>query len=147
MIDLIFLTEDPTRREISRRYYATNKRDRFVEDVSEIASDHGLTWKQVLSVARSSCIALSTVHQCTVCGKPKEFTSRKEVRNYQSVKSHTCDRHAEPHIQDADRHPNTPPSDSEDAFANRNPLQKRVRLLAESLTSVSAELEKLSAEL
>ena len=143
MIDLIFLTEDPTRREISRRYYATNKRDRFVEDVSEIASDHGLTWKQVLSVARSSCIALSTVHQCTVCGKPKEFTSRKEVRNYRAVNSHTCDRHA----QVGDHHPNNPSSDSEDAFANRNPLQKRVRLLAESLTSVSAELEKLSAEL
>ena len=140
MIKLIFLTENTQRRKIAKRYYAVDDQGRFIEDVSDIAFDHRLTWKQVLSIVRSSCVALSTSQKCEVCGEPREFTSRKDFRRHRTMDTYRCNRHQEGQQEDSDSA--TSSSTSEDA-----PLQKRVQLLAKSLSDVSERLERLSGEL
>jgi hypothetical protein len=140
MIKLIFLTDNTKRRKISKRYYAVDDQGRFIEDVSDIALDNRLTWKQVLSIVRSSCVALSTSQKCEVCGEPREFTSRKDFRRHRTMDMYTCARHQEAQRENSDFP--TPSSTSEDA-----PLEKRVRLLAKSLSDVSERLERLSGEL
>ena len=92
MIDVQYETDDPKRREIVKRYFATDEHGRFLDDVSEIASDHGMTWKQILSIVRSCSTALSTVHQCEVCGRQKEFTSRQDIRENRTMDAYLCSR-------------------------------------------------------
>jgi predicted transcriptional regulator len=92
MIDVQYKTDDPKRREIVERYFATDERGRFLEDVSEIASDHGMTWKQILSIVRSCSTALSTVHRCEICGRQKEFTSRQDIRENRTMGAYLCSR-------------------------------------------------------
>jgi hypothetical protein len=140
MIKLIFLTDNTKRRNIAKRYYAVDDQGRFIEDVSDIALDNRLTWKQVLSIVRSSCVALSTSQKCEVCGEPREFTSRKDFRRHRTMDTYKCARHQEAQRENSDSP--TPSSTSEDP-----PLEKRVRLLAKSLSDVSERLERLSGEL
>jgi hypothetical protein len=140
MIKLIFLTDNTQRRNIAKRYYAVDEQGQFIEDVSDIALDNKLTWKQVLSIVRSSCVALSTSQKCEICGEPREFTSRKDFRRHRTMDTYTCARHQEAPRENSDSP--TPSSTSEEA-----PLEKRVRLLAKSLSDVSERLERLSGEL
>ncbi len=147
MINLIFLTENVNLRKLCKRYYAVDDQGHFLESVFDIASDYRLTWKQILSVVRASCVALSTVHECEVCGEPKEFTARKEVRKSRSIDTYTCEWHQNPQSQEENYSSNISSSNSGDSIPNDPPLQKEVQLLADSLSSVSEKPTRLSREL
>jgi hypothetical protein len=79
MIKLIFLTDNTKRRNISKRYYVVDDQGRFIEDVSDIALDNRLTWKQALSIVRSSCVALSTSQKCEICREPRGNSHHSRV--------------------------------------------------------------------
>lgn len=149
MIDVQYETDDPKRHEIIKRYFATDERGRFLEDVSEIASDHGMTWKQILSIVRSCSTALSTVHRCKVCGKQKEFTSRQDIRENRTMETYLCSRKCrEKHEQRRQslQAAEEVPSDS-CVESSGQLLRQVVGRITESLSSVSEELSTISDEL
>jgi hypothetical protein len=149
MIDVEYKTDDPERREIVDRYLAMDERGRFIERVSEIASDYDITWKQVLSVVRSSSTILSTVHWCEVCGSRKEFTSRKDIRENRAMDTYLCSRDCrekkrqEEASTESDQE--TPP-DAEERSRERL-LRKRVGRVTEALSGVTEKLSTISSEL
>jgi len=142
MIEIHYETDDPEQRELVDRYFATDERGQFVENVTDIAADYGMTWKQVLSVVRSCCTALSGVHRCEVCNRRKEFTSRKDIRDNRTMDTYTCKRCRREQTQrevfsDA-------PSDSSEEDRH---LRRHVRSIAQTLSDVSDKLEGVSNEL
>jgi len=141
MIDIHYETDDPKRRELVDRYFATNERGQFVENVTDIAADYGMTWKQVLAIVRSCCTALSSVHRCEVCDRRKEFTSRKDIRENRTMDTFTCARcrreQAQRVFSDA----------SSDSSEDDRHLRRHVRSIAQTLSDVSDKLEGVSNEL
>lgn len=43
MIEIHYETDDPEQRELVDRYFATDERGQFVENVTDIAADYGQT--------------------------------------------------------------------------------------------------------
>lgn len=90
MIRLDITTEDPSYRDIIRRYWKLDTGSRFAEPLSAIEEDHGLTRGGILSIVRTHSRAISKVHQCGECGREKEFHSRKEYRETPTQTSYCC---------------------------------------------------------
>ncbi|WP_259053004.1 hypothetical protein [Salinibacter ruber] len=149
MIDVEYKTDDPERREIVDRYLAMDDRGRFIEKVSEIASDYEITWKQVLSVVRSSSTIRSTVHWCEVCGSRKEFTSRKDIRENRAMDTYLCSRdcRAEKRQEETSTESGqeTPPNAAEQS--RERLLRERVGRVTEALSGVTEKLSTISSEL
>lgn len=151
MIDVTYETDDPERREIVDRYLAMDERGRFIEKVSEIASDYEITWKQVLSVVRSSSTILSTVHWCEVCENRKEFTSRKDIRENRAMDTYLCSKDC----RDEKKRREEEKSSKEDqevlCGASEAPrerlLRKRLGRVTEALSGLTEKLNTISSEL
>ena len=149
MIDVEYKTDDPERREIVDRYLAMDDRGRFIEKVSEIASDYEITWKQVLSVVRSSSTIRSTVHWCEVCGSRKEFTSRKDIRENRAMDTYLCSRDCREKKRQEETSTETDqktPPDAAERYRERL-LRKRVGRVTEALSGVTEKLSTISSEL
>lgn len=151
MIEIKYETDNPERREIVERYFDMDDRGRFLEDVTEIAADYGMTWKQVVSVVRSSSTALSTVHRCEVCGKRKEFTSRQDIRENRTTGIHLCSRvcrEAERQRKEKKRpqaDEERPPGSAGESVERL--LRRRVGRVTKALSGVTDELSTISSEL
>lgn len=69
MIDLEFLTSDPSRRSLCYDYWAIDDEGHFNMRVADVASKHGLKATEVLPLTRESCVARCTVVRCPSCGQ------------------------------------------------------------------------------
>ncbi len=150
MIDVEFKTDDPERREIVDRYLAMDDRGRFIEKVSEIASDYEITWKQVLSVVRSSSTIRSTVHWCEVCGSRKEFNSRKDIRENRAMDTYLCSKDCRD--KKKKREEECSKADQGSLYGvseapKEQLLRKRVGQVTEALSGVTEKLSTISSEL
>lgn len=92
MIDLRIHTSDPRRRELIRRYWKLGRSGSdFAEPFDALKRDFGLSRGGIVGIVRSDSTALSGVHRCTECGKPKEFDCRKDFRDTPKQKPFTCE--------------------------------------------------------
>ena len=116
-----------------------------MEDVLDIAADHGMTWKQILATVRSSCTALSDVHSCEVCNRRKEFTSRKDIRKNRTMDTYTCKQcRREQTRRELSSDASSASSDSSEEDQH---LRRHVRSIAQALSDVSDKLEGVSDKL
>lgn len=134
-------TEDPELREIIQRYLATDEQGRFLEDVSDIAADYGMTWKQVLSIVRSYSTIRSTIHRCAECGERKEFTSRKDIREHRTMNSYSCRKCRKM------EHPVVEEESLSDKTDRDKYLQSQIKILMNALSDISKRLDDATGKL
>jgi len=135
-------TEDPELREIIERYLATDEQGRFLEDVSDIAADYGMTWKQILSVVRSHSTILSTIHRCEKCGKRKEFTSRKDIREHRTMSTFSCKKCRRMEDRLIAEEGSLPNEQNRDEY-----LRHQMRILLDALSDISKRLDEATGKL
>ncbi len=71
---------DSENEELCQLYWRTDDEGDFSLKVSEIAKKTGFRQSDITKIVKNSCVAYSPNIQCSVCGSPKEFTSRSEYQ-------------------------------------------------------------------
>lgn len=79
-IELEFLTDNETEREICRQYWQFGDDDRFMHPVSRIAEVFSIPRYKVASRVAGVCRAFAPDKRCAICGQPRPFTSRTDYQ-------------------------------------------------------------------
>lgn len=92
-IELEFLTDDESAREVCRQYWQVGDDGGFIHPVSRIAEVFNIPRHSVTSRVATTCRAFSRDDCCASCGTPRPFTSRTDYtqrRHYGGWTSWTC---------------------------------------------------------
>lgn len=77
LIALHYLTEEAYFREMARLYWQTDKKNKFVYNVAELALRYNVRPGKLLNYVRESAEAYVKSTRCALCGKPTHYLERR----------------------------------------------------------------------
>lgn len=77
MIALHYLTEEPYFREMARLYWQTDKKNKFIHNVAELAVRYNVRPGKLLNYVHESAEAYVKDTRCALCGKPTQYLKRR----------------------------------------------------------------------
>jgi hypothetical protein len=77
-IELEFLTEDESKRELCRQYWQLGERGKFAVSVPRLAETFAVPRTKVATTVQEYCDAFSYEDPCTACGTPRVYATRSE---------------------------------------------------------------------